>query len=354
MKKKEGDILNEKISKNITIISFIMTCIIICYHASYLGDPVINIDASLDLIVNDVLGDLSFVAMNFFFFTTGFMLFRNLSFSSYIHKITKRISTLLVPYLIWQILFFLLKFAVLRQSATYINFFNTVFLFEQWPPNGPLWYLYIAFLLAILSPVILLIYKNIRLAQLFLIIVMLFSNYSLASETLSNGSLSNTFIPNIINYLPGYIIGTYFGYYHSNNVRLKDLSSITMMLILAMIFNDDGNIANIALEGILKKTTLAIIPMLLVYTLPESKYLKLLANIKFTFLMYVLHPAIIALVEKPVYYIIFKHTHWYSIANICTIVVSLSLTATVSGLLYYLLKKHMPKILHILTGGRCK
>lgn len=346
--------MNERISKNITVLNFIMTCIIICYHASYLGDPVINIDASLDLIINDALGDLSFVAMNFFFFTTGFMLFRDLNIHNYKEKIKKRVSTLLIPYFIWQLFFFFLKCLILKQPFEEINFFETVFLFEQWPPDGPLWYLYVAFILALISPLILLIYKNIRIAQLFLIVVMVFSNYSLASEILAHGSLSTTIIPNTINYLPGYIMGTYFGYYHNRNMRLKDLSSVTMMLILAMIFNDDGNIANIALEGILKKTTLAVIPMLLVYTLPESKYLDSLLIIKYTFLMYVIHPAAVALTAKPLYTATFNILNWCSIANLVAIIVSFILTFIMAMTIYKILKKYLPGLLYIISGARCR
>ena len=345
--------MNQRISKNISLLNILMSCIIVLYHASTLGDPVIHIDACIDLYINDVLEDLSYVAMSFFFFMSGFLLFKNISFKNYLEKIQKRIFTLLIPYLLWQLFFAIIRLDILGQRRESINFLKTVFLFEQWPPDGPLWYLYIIFLLALLSPILILIYKNRRCGQAFILIVMLFSNYSLATGPLSNGNLSTTIIPNIIEYLPSYIMGTYFGFFHYRSMKLRDLSTTTILLVLSMIFNDDGSMANTALEGILKRTTLNIIPMLLVYTLPEIKKLDRLLETKFTFIMYAIHPVFVALIVPTVYSWVLNRFGLYFLANTASCIIVLGSSAAVSLTLHKLGTKYAPRTLNILTGGRC-
>lgn len=345
--------MNQRISKNISLLNILMSCIIVLYHASTLGDPIIHIDTCIDLYINDALEDLSYVAMSFFFFMSGFLLFKNINFKNYLEKIHKRIFTLLIPYLLWQLIFTIIRLDVLKQSRQSINFLKTVFLFEQWPPDGPLWYLYAIFLMAVLSPILILIYKNRRFGQVFILIIMLFSNYSLATGPLANGNLSNTVIPNIIEYLPSYIMGTYFGFFHYRSMKLRDLSTITILLVLSMIFNDDGSLANTALEGILKRTTLNIIPMLLVYTLPEIKKLDQLLQVKFTFIMYAIHPVFVALIVPIVYNWILNRFGLYFLANITSCALVLTVSMATSLLLHKLGTKYVPKALNILTGGRC-
>lgn len=284
---------------------------------------------------------------------SGFLLFKNISFKNYLEKIQKRIFSLLIPYLLWQLFFAIIRLDMLGQSRESINFVKTVFLFEQWPPDGPLWYLYAIFLLALFSPILILIYKNRRCGQAFILIAMLFSNYSLATGPLSNSNLSYTVIPNIIKYLPSYIMGTYFGFFHYRSMKLRDLSTITILLVLSMIFNDNGSMANTALEGMLKRTTLNIIPMLLVYTLPEIKKLDGLLQMKFTFLMYAVHPVFVALIVPTVYSWALNRFGLYFLANIASCALVLSASIATSLALHKLGTKYAPKTLNVLTGGRC-
>lgn len=109
---------------------------------------------------------LSGIAVPGFFMISGYLLFRGFSLAKYPAKMMSRVKRLLVPYVLWNLFFvaFYLALAgfVPRLSArvaafgldTFAGAFSKVLSLTVAPIDGPLWFLRLVFLLALVSPIL--------------------------------------------------------------------------------------------------------------------------------------------------------------------------------------------------------
>ena len=97
--------------------------------------------------------------MSYFFTATGFLFFLGLSWEKIPSKIRKRVKTLLIPYVAWEIIA-TCYYAAIGRIYSFNAWVSTVFLFNAWPPDGALWYVYAIFLLACCSYVLLPLLNN--------------------------------------------------------------------------------------------------------------------------------------------------------------------------------------------------
>ena len=96
----------------ITLIGFVMICLIVLYHAApvlALGYDTVN---RRHYFINTVFSFLAIAAMSWFFSMTGFLLFRGFSLRRYAGKIGSRIRSLLIPYILWQAIVAIVYIAV--------------------------------------------------------------------------------------------------------------------------------------------------------------------------------------------------------------------------------------------------
>lgn len=153
--------MNESTSNKIRYTGFIMTIFMVCYHCPTFesAEPWGHLDSTLTFLVSYVFNTMGVLVMSWFFMITGFLLFNNLNFSNYCVKIKKRFFSLFIPYLTWQCLI-AAKLIIQGSKITALDFFEKIFAFVAWPFDGALWYVYAVFILAIFSPMLLLIFKN--------------------------------------------------------------------------------------------------------------------------------------------------------------------------------------------------
>ena len=212
-----------------------MTAAIVALHCGPTSSP--NLGA-VDLWLNDrissAVNQLAVLAMSYFFTVSGFLLFSGLTFGKISLKIKKRIRTLLIPYLIWQMIS-TVYLAAAGNPYSIQRWIGPVFLFQFWPPNGALWYVYAIFLLACCSYLILPILKNPKIGAV-IVAVCFFACYKLyySANPAVHGILSYGYIGNTIIYFPAYILGAYAGL-QSDNKR-HTISLCLLLLCLANIF----------------------------------------------------------------------------------------------------------------------
>lgn len=128
--------MNKEISDRIKIIGFLMTCVIAAYHCGTPKDPINAFDMKWNTFIGYTFESVAALAMSYFFMVTGFLLFYDLSFKNYFEKIRKRLYSLLLPYLLWQIII-MLKIVIMGGAGLDIknvlraNIFNAV-LASRW------------------------------------------------------------------------------------------------------------------------------------------------------------------------------------------------------------------------------
>ena len=149
-----GKAVNETISRRITNLGFIMTCLIITYHVGTPSNPLNALDDKWNTYIGNIFNSLASLAISYFFTVTAFLLFNNLSMKNFKQKLQKRMYSLLVPYILWQVIIVIKQ--IFQGKVWNIKaFIKYTFLFEAWPADGALWYVYAVFLLMLISPFLL-------------------------------------------------------------------------------------------------------------------------------------------------------------------------------------------------------
>ncbi len=337
--------MDTKISKRITLLSFVMTIIIVLFHCECQGDPsgYGQIDVFLFNILSDSLDTFGTVAMSYFFAVTGFLLFINLCFNNYVSKIKKRVFSLLIPYLLWQVIYIVMDFC-LGTKFNFIDTFSSIFLMSAKPPNGVLWYVYAVFVLALLSPIMLLLFKNKYIGIISMITVPLISYALLASSSDIVSSFVNYgYIKSIIGYLPAYYFGAFCGYYY-NKMDKRNMFGCCLIAVLVMLF------MNNILSGLFTKTIISLLPMALITLIPINENKEKVFHT--TFLIYCIHKTIQILIRNKLFDTILKYVNSIFIANIIYMLLTLTVVILVAYLIYKVLNRFAPKVLALLTGGR--
>lgn len=189
----QNSIINfEKIqSATITWLRWPLMVLVVLLHTVIIGQTYENINISgihfstLDIVTHVFQRDIGDIAVPAFFFFSGYLFFykvQGFSIEIYRCKLKKRFFSLLLPYIIWNFLFmcFLLAISALDPSmmhfaTDYSEHFNVrTFFLSFWDINGgpilaPFWFVRNLMILNILSPIIYFIIEK------FSLIFMLFS-----------------------------------------------------------------------------------------------------------------------------------------------------------------------------------
>lgn len=340
--------MDKRISSNIKIFSFVVSCFMVLFHAGmYDNSNAVNqFDRKLSELINYDYKLMAFFGLSFFFSVTGFLLFYGLNYRNYLKKIERRVHSLLIPYLIWQALV-LIKDLCIGRRYEILDVLLRTFGLELWPLNGPLWYVYVVFLLALLlSPVLLLMFSSKRSAWIstfaMLILIRFLKQTSIEPVRIV---VSYGLFSRILTYLPAYMIGAYYGrFYEKNKMPESMVYSLTVVLFAYLL--------DFKISGFFTDMIVMTLPMVLIFIFPSIPKLENRKIYGYTFLIYALHhPFIVdlkgyidegmALIPIPV-----------TILNIFEHMLILAVSVLLAAGLSKLLEKLSPKILAVITGGR--
>ena len=159
--------MNNETSEKITTFSFFGNLLIFFHHANLLDYYPEKI-TPLSVALMTICSKLAIPAMSWFFFISGYLFFRNLTLGTIVRKLRTRIRTVVVPFVIWNIFGVGLKcvkgvdvFSGGILDLIYNNFF---FEFGGSCANGPLWYMFRLMEFALITPLIYLIIRHLRLS----------------------------------------------------------------------------------------------------------------------------------------------------------------------------------------------
>jgi fucose 4-O-acetylase-like acetyltransferase len=340
--------MDKRISSNIKIFSFVVSCFMVLFHAGmYDNSNAVNqFDRELSELINYDYKLLAFFGLSFFFSVTGFLLFYGLKYRNYLKKIERRVHSLLIPYLIWQALVLIKDLCIGRRYEIPDVLLRT-FGLELWPLNGPLWYVYVVFLLALLlSPVLLLMFSSKRSAWIstfaMLILIRFLKQTSIEPVRIV---VSYGLFSRILTYLPAYMIGAYYGRFYEKN-RMPESMVYSLAVVLFAYLLD------FKISGFFTDMVVMTLPMVLIFIFPSIPKLENRKIYGYTFLIYALHhPFIVDLkgfIDEGLAWIPIPVT----ILNIFEHMLILAVSVLLAAGLSKLLEKLSPKILAVITGGR--
>lgn len=147
--------IDSRISKKLTFFSFVLSIGMVVYHSAGplgAGKIVCETDVEEFIVtgVNNIRGILGGIAMHYFFFTSAFLLYHDIDDSNWKSKVSSRVMSLGIPYLVWNLPLIILQ--LIKRG----DIFNIRFLISRvvlYPFLGPSWYLLGLLLLLISVPI---------------------------------------------------------------------------------------------------------------------------------------------------------------------------------------------------------
>ena len=290
-----------------------------------------------------------------FFFISGYLFF--ISRKTYFQKIETRLHTLLIPYILWNLIMLTLYgvtyafgFPQLIGDSSLSDFQLTDYLRLFWDKgsydNGnfvpilcPLWYIRNLIIMSILSPLLYFIIRYVR--ELFLIVIMVWwlTTYH------------NAFIPQTILF---FSLGAYFPIFNINPLKII-IKNKTFLILLFIIFATGDLFSHIVNET---PINLQLHRLSLIFNIPAlilsadwcvrheytSNFL-----LDSAFIVFCVHYPIVLLLRK---ISISGFSNSSDLIHILLFFVCVILATIMSIGFYYFLERFFPKVKNLLSGNR--
>ncbi|MCQ2137442.1 MAG: acyltransferase [Bacteroidales bacterium] len=294
---------------------------------------------------------LAAVAVPLFYFISALLFYRDCDWRELPHKLYRRIFTLLIPYLIWN-LFFILVYYILRQipfTASRMNMPHSLdsakdWLLALWHCRfTPLWFIKYLIFFNLLSPVILLLIKN-KWVGLVAVV-----SFTLAGYILGWSSVSLRY--NAAIYLAGAMAGRYLYPSGKNEngplVRKNQILLLVPMVLMFIVLFITGMKSYGALY-LFKIAGPIIVWFTADLAVPESigKKWKVKPWMGYTFFIYATHQFLLNVEQSLVRSFLPGTPLVLNLTFIITPVITIFVLIFVAGLL------SKTKLYGILTGGR--
>ena len=146
--------MSDNLSKKLTVYNFIFTICIVIYHWKNFN----VIFSAQQTIVTDTLylfyDTLGTIALGIFFMISGYLFYLGIDNKiKLFNKIKRRVSSLVVPFIVWNALMLVYKILYgIYSHDLNISVKDILLGFSFVPFDGPLWYMFALILLIGLSP----------------------------------------------------------------------------------------------------------------------------------------------------------------------------------------------------------
>ncbi len=319
--------MNDKISRKISVYMLAFAGVIILFHSEFrYYYPVIN--------------DLTVMANAFFFCVSAFFFYRP-SEKTVGTKLKRRVTSLLLPYFLWNLIYLIVKmFQEKIPAGEYIDVFTTN------PICTPSWYLLSLFILFLPAPIIAKILSHKWGAVVVVlsgVLVSLFG-FVLYPEKLYVIPYFGGYFIRVCEYVLPYAIGAALGAHFEKFVKVGLWNCIVGILLAC------GGFAGLMLNlpAGFKWLICVLLPLALWEAVPEPI---------FGF------EKIIGFFTAPTFFLIMSHCLLLRFAGLFTsritafhekyvALIRVVMACVLSYVLFYLMKKFLPKVLHYLTGKR--
>jgi len=339
---------------NIAAISFVLSVMVMFIHNSTLS--YYNYSNNSYIVTNLFSYIIPRVAVPLFFIMSGFLFYRNFTYSIILKKYKSRFKSLFIPYLFWNI--FSLVFAAL---VTYLPFVRSMLsgrkLFEPSVINilsgiflhkyySPFWFIEGLIIFILFCPIIYLFLRQRYLGAIAFIFVCVLYGFGidLPQSIFANGDV-----------LIYYLFGSYLGIHHSSILNLKFgykghiLGTVGSVLSIILLYQYPYLTQEYSLNGIIR------VVILLMYCISFwlmfdffAKYIKNYWWFSISFIVFATHLYIQPIIAKMIYIVMPKNITFAIINYFISGIVACFVMIITSQFL----KKYLPKMWKIASGNR--
>lgn len=324
-----------------------MTCFMVIYHSnSVIPSPETfgRLDENLSSLLIYAFSTMGKLVMSWFFTVTGFLLFRDLTFENYFKKIKRRVSSLLIPYVAWQCITAAVL-AFVGNKPSLIDFLKGTFALSHFPVDGALWYVYAVFLMSLLSPILLLVFKNKKSGWCIIVLLLLIKEYLTVKNNFFADFFSYGLIPNILYYLPSYLIGSFLGKFSEDATDGNTIFYAISLLLIAFLLNG-------VFPGYFEVIAIQLIPILILFFSPDIPLLHDRKVYNLSFLTYALHQPVLSFISRILQKTDLSVPLPATLYLVCSRLAVLLCIIGIAAIIYCIFHKKGRFVLKVLTGGR--
>ena len=340
------------------LVTFILSILVFFIHISSITQYS-NAEGFIS-IVNEKISfffkeSITRFAVPMFFILSGISFFKGYDNTKYFKKIKSRVSTLIVPYLLWNTIWmifeimcsytFISKNFVGRERfvLSFTNILKGIFFYEC---NGPFWFVFNLILFSFLAPIIQLLIRNKYIGISSIILLTILDTFGIGIPT--SIFLSST---SIIFYLIGAIIGMhYFDIASKESNKGTQYFSIGFLLAyitLKNIFAFQSHALEVPLKVVVFTMSAFALWNVTDMFIHKIKPKKIYSR---SFAIYAMHINVSAIISK-LLFICLPKSDWLAIPNF---IVTVILTLLSINFICDFLEKFLPKVYSVLMGKRLR
>jgi hypothetical protein len=343
--------IDNDFSHKITVFSLCLAVSIVCYHLNPTFDfqKITNDGGFVDSVsnyLNELLTSFGGLALSYFFLNSAFLTYRNFSLGQFPEKLKRRIRSLFVPLLLWNILCLVYK---MRFDDGFMETVKNILLSNY---CGPLWFVVQLLVMFLLSPVFhwILKHKTVGLCMVALAFFLppFFDLHVVGLISINVGSqlvLSRT-----VHYLPLFLMGIFLAlhfdaFVQQERYRTKFLLIFSALVLVASLLPFE----HVVLDFLRQFQILAL------WVLVPKKWFqkKLPWTFGISFFIYASHAIVIGVIMRLLHHFVLDETMAVSIGTAMVARLFFTLISVTSiYLASWILIRWFPKIYAILTGGR--
>ena len=351
--------MNITISRKIKYFYWFLTLAIVIFHSyapvEFAPVAISGFDAAIGNYYIGFANRLGYIALTFFFFMSGFWLYNNTkTMQDVVKKLKRRVFSLLIPYLVWIMIFAVLK--IVTKELTVLDFIKNIHIHIFLNPiMGVAWYLLSILVLLLIYPLLALANKNKILSYsvffiltAYLVIVKYFDLPYLFSFK------ECWWFENMLFYMPVYLLGGFIALNFPDIILKKEYNNIFYTLIGILLV-----IASLLCFYLFKTRKLyALISMTglcgMWFIVRNTLFSKEVPRIfDAEFFVFILHQQILLPVVRAVIIKILPITTMNGIEMIAIKLVTLIFVVLAAFLIRWVMEKLLPKkIFNLFSGGR--
>ena len=226
--------------KKITVYAFIMTIMVVLSHWTHFL-PATNpgTDSRAVTMINNAYEVFGIFAMTSFFMFSGFLMYYGIESSRDLYgKICRRVLSLGVPFLFWNLFQLAYEIAYMVYKGTFtlsaFGIKNLILGFTLTPYNSPTWYMLALLMLMVLSPVFLFLKNQKGIAAYCFVAVFIIS---VVVSTLWRGEgIVYFWFRRLLTYVPLYFLGSWMGMHYSDHIVKEKYHARMAAPIAALAF----------------------------------------------------------------------------------------------------------------------
>ena len=288
------------------------------------------------------------IAVPIFFIISGYYFFERINKNDFKTLAKKKIFTLVIPYIFWNFVVLSLYFFIDYSYLPKTNITNNITLLQYikmitiQPINGPLWFIRDLLFLMILGPIINFVLKG-KYIKEFMFILFFLWILNLGEGTGQKAE------PLFFFSLGGFIAFSNKKYLFIGNNTLKFLIFILYFILLG-IHTKYLNYYNYFEFVLLHKLIilLGIFTFWFLIDFLKTGKEKILLLSKYSFLIYVIHYALVYIIKEIMINLLGK----YEYVNFISFIITTPIIILISILFFYILKKYSPNFMNLILGNR--